>query len=128
MKKLELKTLDMDLAVCRLDSRDKIPDWAIGAEGFVSISRTEKELSIVCPLELVPKGILAERDWKAFRVEGQLDFGLTGILYSIAKPMAENFISIFAVSTYDTDYVLIKEKDFERALNILSQDFIIKRN
>ena len=128
MNKLNLVVYDEILAVCKLKPCEDVPQWAFKKGKFLSISRTEDELSIVCEEANIPKDLEAERGWKYLKVEGQLDFGLTGILYSIAKPMAEYSISIFAVSTYDTDYVLIKEKYFEKALELLSKDFNIKRN
>lgn len=128
MNKLNLVVYNEVLAVCKMKPFLEMPQWAFEKGKFLSISRTEDELSIVCEEANVPLEVEAEKGWKYLKVEGQLDFGLTGILYSIAKPMAEHSISIFAVSTYDTDYVLIKEKDFERAVDILSKDFNIKRN
>jgi hypothetical protein len=107
------------LAICRLDASAPIPAWARGA--LVSITRTRGELSIVCAQRDVPEQIECERDWRALRVEGKLDFALTGILASLAAPLARAGISIFAISTYDTDYFLVKEKDLPRAAAGLAQ-------
>jgi len=95
------------------------PHWASNARGFLSITRTAGELSIVCAESAVPVGVQCEIGWRIFRVEGPLNFALTGILASIAGPLAEAGVSIFAISTYDTDYVMVKEKDVETAVRAL---------
>ena len=102
------------LAVCRLSSRADIPDWARPAE-LLSITRTQSELSIVCSQRFLPSDVQAERDWRAFEVKGPLDFNLVGVLAGLATTLAQAGISIFALSTYDTDYLLVKDADFERA-------------
>lgn len=106
------------LAVAKLRPTDSIPAWA--ARGaFSSISRTADELSIVCKQIDIPSGIRSEPDWRAFKVDGPLDFGLTGILTSIAQPLSGAGISIFAISTFDTDYVLVKQMNLEKAIDAL---------
>lgn len=92
--------------------------WATQGE-FFTVSRTEDELSIVCDSLFVPKGIQAETGWQALKVEGPLDFNLTGILSSLVQPLAENGISIFALSTFDTDYLLIKKESLGKAKQVL---------
>jgi hypothetical protein len=94
--------------VCRLPPTSAIPSWAIHSS-FFSISKTTEELSIVCTSEEVPEGVLCEKDWIVYKVKGPLDFSLTGILASIAVPLAQAQIPIFAISTYNTDYILIKQ-------------------
>ena len=91
----------------------------MGASGFVSITRTADELSIICPQNLAPAGTKCERNWKVFRIEGPFDFTLTGIFVSVARPLNEAGISILAISTYDTDYVMVKSKDTDKALATL---------
>ncbi len=86
---------------------------------FVSITRTAEELSIVCPQRQVPAEIEREEGWRGMKIKGPLDFSLTGVLASLSTPLAQEGISIFAISTYDTDYLLVKEKDLERAIGIL---------
>ncbi|MEI8301264.1 MAG: ACT domain-containing protein [Chlamydiota bacterium] len=108
MLALVLILLTGDLSVCQMNAKDPIPSWASSSK-FFSITRTEDELSVVCSSDCVPDEIKCEKDWIAYKVVGPLDFGLTGILASIAKPLAEANISIFAISTYDTDYILIKK-------------------
>jgi hypothetical protein len=95
-----------------------IPFWATDSS-FVSITRTKDELSIVCSQEDVPEGIKCERDWCCLRVAGTLSFSAVGILAALTGPLAEAGISVFAISTFDTDYLLVKEKDFEEAVNAL---------
>jgi hypothetical protein len=106
-------------AICRMPPGDATPHWASNACGFLSITRTAGELSIVCAESAVPPGVQREIGWRIFRVEGPLDFALTGILASIAVPLAEAGVSIFAISTYNTDYVMVKEKDVETAVRAL---------
>jgi hypothetical protein len=108
------------LAVCRLAASDRVPSWALELhEGLVSITRTPDELSIVCPDAAVPPDVEVESGWRALKVPGPIPFDQIGILASLADPLAAAGVSIFAVSTYDTDYVLVKEADLERALAAL---------
>ncbi|HEX9074790.1 MAG TPA: ACT domain-containing protein, partial [Anaerolineae bacterium] len=104
---LTLSIVPGTFAICRLERAASIPEWA--HIGFFSTVRTPDELSIVCKEEIVPEGVLCEKGWYCLKVRGPLDFVLTGILASLAVPLAEAGISIFAISTYDTDYFLVKE-------------------
>lgn len=104
--------------ICRLEPAAAIPEWASG-EKFVTVSRTARELSIVCAEAGVPENILAEKGRRLLQVEGVLPFSLTGVLAAIAVPLADAEISIFAVSTYETDYLLVSETDLERAIQVL---------
>lgn len=122
---LTLNVMPHTLGICKLPATAPIPDWAINNNPFFSITKTDDELSIVCLASSIPDGITAERGWRALRVVGQLDFALTGILASIAQPLAENGISIFAISTFDTDYILVKEQLIDRASTVLQQHFIV---
>ena len=114
---LTLSVLPETLAICRLDRETAIPVWTTGK--FVSITRTSDELSIVCDERAVPSGVKADRGWRALKIEGPLDLALTGVLASIAVPLAEAKINIFAISTFDTDYVLVKAEKLNRALGVL---------
>jgi hypothetical protein len=105
-------------AVGRLPTSAPIPDWAVG-DWFFSITRTADELSILCPQDHVPDGVKCEPGWRCLQVAGPLGFSLTGVLASLLAPLAEAKISIFAVSTYDTDYVLVKADSFKEAINAL---------
>ena len=123
--KLTMKLLKEIYSVCRLDKNDIIPSWIMNGE-FFSITKTEDELSIVCSQENLPHNtqyellnIQCEKDWRILKVEGPLDFSLLGILASISSLMAQEQISIFALSTYDTDYILVKENDIDAAINAL---------
>lgn len=105
-------------AVCRLAPGDEVPAWAGGGE-FTSVTRTRDELSVVCAERAMPEGIRCEGGWRVFEIEGPLDFGLTGVLASVAGPLAAAGVSIFAVSTFDTDYVLVREETVERSIAAL---------
>ncbi len=109
------------LTVCQLPVNAAVPAWLAGAEGFVSITRTKSELSIVCPEGLPPAGVKQESGWRLIKIEGPLDFGLTGILASVLDPLAKAGISIFSISTYNTDYVLVKQDKVEAAVTALRQ-------
>ena len=112
--KLALTLLPGIFAICRLEPDSEIPSWGCTGD-FFSITRTAEELSIVCRQGTVPAGIHCEQDYRCFRVGGPLDLGLTGILASLGTVLAQADVSVFAVSTFDTDYLLVKEKDVERA-------------
>jgi hypothetical protein len=105
-------------AICRLDSGAGVPAWA-GAARFLTITRTASELSIVCEEQMVPEEVHAERNRRLMQIEGTLAFTLTGVLASVAAPLADAGISIFAVSTYDTDYLLVSEEDLQEATQVL---------
>jgi uncharacterized protein len=120
-----LSILPYPLAVARLAPDDLIPQWVNWSDPFIAVTRTDDEISIVCKEERVPDAVRAERDWRAFRVDGPLDFNLTGILSSLAAPLAAAGLSIFALSTYDTDYVLVRGGDLDEAIRTLSVNFRI---
>ena len=115
---LKLKKLDGRVAVCRLEPSSVVPAWATGA-AFFSITRTADELSIVCPEGDVPDGIKREGGWRVLALEGPFEFSEVGVLASVLEPLAEAGVSIFALSTYDTDYVLVGEEGLERAISAL---------
>ena len=115
---MELKTLPHTLTVCRLADASAIDL----NRDFYFFERTDEELSLVCRTEDTPANTTDRDDgWRAFRIEGVLDFSLIGILSTISAILAENKIGIFAVSTYNTDYILVKEQNFERALQVLAE-------
>lgn len=119
--KLKISVLPEVLMVCRLDKDAEVPDWTWAGE-FVSITKTPEELSIVCRQCDVPKNVRCEKDWRCLKVNGPLDFTCVGILASLSAPLSKAGVSIFAVSTYDTDYLLVKEKDLERTILVLNQE------
>jgi len=116
---ITLEWLTGRFAVCRLDAAAAIPGWAMGGSNFLSITRTEAELSIVAAETLVPAEVTAERGWAAMRVVGKLDFAIVGVLAKLTGALAEAEISCFAISTYDTDYILVKEVDADDAAQAL---------
>lgn len=118
---LTLEVLPDTLGVCKLDTNQVIPTWAYQG-GLFSITKTVEELSIVCSEENIPEDVLCERGWKAFKVQGTLDFGLVGILAKVTTVLANADLGIFAISTYNTDYILVKALDFDWAVNALSND------
>ncbi len=105
-------------AVCRLAPEAPAPAWA-AAGSFISITRTARELSIVCPEQDVPPGVVSERGWRRLEVAGPLDFSLVGVLAALVGPLARAGIPVFAVSTFDTDHLLIKSVDLDRAVEAL---------
>ena len=111
-----LKKLPWDLTVCRVADLGGVP----AGLPFFFLAGTDEEISLVCPTEYVPEETVAREDgWKGCRVEGVLDFSLVGILARLSGVLAESGISLFAVSTYNTDYILVKSRDFDRAMDAL---------
>ena len=117
---LNLVVVDGTFAVCRLGADATIPAWATAGH-FFSITRTADELSVVCCQDAVPEGVVGERGWRCLRVAGTIPFSVVGVLASLAAPLAEAGISVFAVSTFDTDCLLMKAADFEKAITVLQQ-------
>ena len=115
---LRLYVLADRVAVCRLDAAAPFPPWVDGS-GFVSISRTAAELSVVCAADRVPPGAKAERDYAVIGVEGPLAPELVGVLASLAAPLADAGIPILAIGTYDTDYILVRDATLDRAVGAL---------
>ena len=105
------------LAVCRLAQDAAIPDWAAGP--LVSVTRTPEELSVVCDEAGVPDEVRAERGWCALEIEGPIDFNLTGVLAGLTVPLADAGISVFVMSTFDTDWLLVREPQLPVALTAL---------
>ena len=117
-EKRKLELLPDIYTVCRLDSDAPVPDWATRGP-FSSITRTAGELSVVCPDARVPGGVKKEGGWKVLMVEGPLEFSLTGVLASLTGPLAREGISVFALSTFDTDYLLVKKAQLKKAIQVL---------
>lgn len=118
--RLTLALLPGTFAVCRLPADAAVPAWAAGG-GFASVTRTGGELSVVCPEGAVPAGVRCERGWRCLGVAGTLDFALAGVLASLLGPLAAAGVSVFALSTFDTDYLLVREADLGRAAGALRQ-------
>jgi hypothetical protein len=115
---LTLTELPGELAVCRLHADAPTPGWAVG--GPVSaVVRTADELSVVCAADAVPGGVTCRRGWRCLRVEGPFDLGQVGVMAALAGPVAAAGVSLFALSTYDTDYLLVQGDDLPRAAEAL---------
>ena len=116
---MELKTIDHQLTVCKVTEISSID---LDAD-FYFIGKTDEELSLVCKTEDTPQNTVEREDgWRGFRIQGVLDFSLIGILSKLSGILAEHKIGIFAVSTYNTDYILVKEENYEKALTALAQE------
>jgi hypothetical protein len=121
---LVLRLLHGELAILQLPPDETTPSWlSFSARPLVSVTHTADELSVVCPLSEVPAGVTCEAGWRAFGVEGKLDFSAVGILSAILSPLARAGISIFSISTFDTDYILVRTDVLEKARSVLRQHF-----
>ena len=118
-RSLTLVTLPDRFAVAQLAETADAPEWAWGGP-LTAVVRTEEELSIVCREADVPEGVRAQRSWRCLKVQGPLDFSEIGILADLAGRLAEAEVSIFAVSTYNTDYLLLPASDLKRAVEALT--------
>jgi hypothetical protein len=116
--RLTLELLPDGFAVCRLASTEAVPAWAVRGP-LASVTRTQTELSILCLDSAVPDGVTAQRGWRGLRVVGPLDFALVGVLAALVVPLAEAGVSLFAFSTFDTDYILVRAADLDRAVSAL---------
>jgi uncharacterized protein len=119
LQALTLTILAETFAVSKLDKGAAIPDWD-SSGGWWSVTRTDDELSVVCSAPLVPANVISNRGWKCLRVSGPLDFALSGVLASLLEPLAEARISVFSVSTFDTDYLLVKTENLAATARLLS--------
>ena len=115
---LALDVMPEELAVSRLEPDAALPQWATSGL-FHAVVRTSGELSIVCPASAVPDSAKTRRGWRGLAVRGPLAFELTGILASLAVPLAQTRVSIFAISTYDTDYILVRQEQLAPAIAAL---------
>ena len=122
---MELEILDYELTVCKLSD---VADAMVSGE-FFFLGRTKDEISLVCPTKDVPATTISREDgWRAFRICGTLDFSLIGILSKLTTVLAESGIGVFTVSTYDTDYILLRDKDLEPAMKALEDErYIFKQ-
>ena len=116
---MELKKIEHKLTVCKVQEISNIN----ADSDFYFIGKTDEELSLVCKTEDTPQNTIERDDgWRGFRIQGVLDFSLIGILSKLSGILAEHKIGIFAISTYNTDYILVKEENFERALSVLASE------
>jgi hypothetical protein len=116
--RLRLRRIPEKFAICKLLPGDPIPPWAVSGRIW-SVTRTPAELSLVCSQSDLPPGFAAERDWKALQIVGPLPFEMVGVLSSLAMPLADAGLSIFAISTFETDFILVREQSFEAACRVL---------
>jgi hypothetical protein len=116
---VQLYVLDELYAIVRLEPDAELPAWLRGGH-FWSATRTDSELSLVCPQDDVPTDASAERGFCAFEVAGPLDFSLTGVVASLVTPLAEEEIPLFVLSTFETDYLLVREHDLHRSVEALT--------
>lgn len=119
-KYLKFTVLAGPFSVCRLAPQASIPDWAVAGD-FFSITHTPHELSIVCDTSRLPADVQAEHGWACLKIEGPIPFDVTGVLSASLDPLAAAEIGIFAVSTFDTDYILVKAIQLERAKQVLRE-------
>jgi len=115
---LAFTLLPATLAVCRLESRAPVPAWALTGP-FVSITRTADEMSVICPETAVPAGVVCAAGWRCLKLEGPFDFSVTGLVASFSGLLAGAGISLMVVCTYDTDYLLVRSNDLDRAIATL---------
>ncbi len=117
---MKFKTSDGPFVICKLERDTIVPAWATGGT-LSSITRSPDELSIICEEAAVPRDAKAERGFHCVQLVGPFDFQAIGILESFLRPLAEAAVPIFAISTYDTDWILIQERHWERALLVLAK-------
>ena len=118
-RQLQLSLLKDKYGICTLPNTAPIPDWAL-TQSLASITRTEKELTIVCRLEILPSQYQSGLKWRCFKIDGSFDLNQIGVISSISSPLADAGISIYVISTYDTDYFLIQEQNLEKTISTLS--------
>jgi len=117
---LTLDLLSDELAVCRLPVDAAVPNWAWSGE-LTSITSSDDELSVVCAADPVPDDVQHTAGWRALKVRGPLDFSLVGILAGLSSTLADAGVSIFAISTYDTDYILVRDEQLDAAVEALQE-------
>lgn len=121
---MEIKILEQDFSICKVADLSQI-DYS---DEFYFFCKTDEELSLVCHTKLIPSNTIeCNKGWRAFRIQGVLDFSLIGILSRISSLLADNQVGIFVVSTFNTDYILTKEENFEKSIEILKENgYVIK--
>ena len=115
---MNLIPLEGSFSICQLDPNSEVPAWAFESD-FYSITRTPDELSIICNCLNIPKYLKCDSDWRVLKIDGTFKFDEIGILNSITMPLAEAAISLLTVSTFDTDFILVKVSNFEQAIKVL---------
>lgn len=120
VRQLSLVVLDDTFAVCKLAPEAAIPAKVMTG-GFSCVTRTSDELSLVCSESVVPEDVMSERGWRGLRVDGSMAFTEIGVLASLVAQLAEAGISVFAISTFDTDYLFVKSQDWDESLALLQE-------
>ena len=118
MRRLNLATVKETMAICRMEPHECVPVW-VTESPFYAITKTDDELSLVCPQHKVPRKVEADRNWRCLKIQGPMALSQTGVLASLTGPLADARVSVFVISTFDTDYLLIKKKNLLRAIEIL---------
>jgi hypothetical protein len=118
--RLNLVLFQRRFAICRLKSSESIPPWVLNASGFFALVRTSDELSVVCEENIPPANVRSESGWRMFMVEGPLEFAMTGVLLALVRPLSDAGVSLFAISTFDTDYLMVKEEAVDAAEQALA--------
>ena len=116
---LKLSLLEEKYGICSLPKDAPIPHW-VSKESLVSITRTDKELTIVCKQDIIPSKLQSDLNWRCFKIDGSFDLSQIGVISSISSPLADAGISIYVISTYDTDYFLVKDDNLEKTISVLS--------
>jgi hypothetical protein len=120
-KSFLISVLKDDFAICRLNAFDGIPDWAL-QNPLSSVTRTSEELSIVCPTNVIPENLPCEQNWKCLKIHGPLDISEVGIISKLTSALAAEEISVFVLSTYDTDHIFVKTMNIEKTVKVLTDD------
>jgi hypothetical protein len=118
-KSFVISVLKDGYKVCRLNAFDGVPDWALETP-LSSVTRTAEELSIVCPDQVAPKEMQTEQEWKCLKIHGPLGFDEVGIISGLTKVLADANISVFVLSTFETDYILVKSMNIDQAAKVLA--------
>jgi hypothetical protein len=117
---IKLEILEPLFGIVKLEQNSNIPKW-VANEYFYSITKTAAEISVVCLQRNIPDNKICEKDWKVIKIAGSLDFSMVGIISKLSTVLADGGISIFVISTYDTDYILIKKRDIENTIELLKE-------
>lgn len=126
-KKFKIYILPQKFAICHFEFKTPLPKWALEGEWF-SVTKTDQEISIVFPEDKIPGGVLAEKGWRAFRIEGLIEgIYVPGIIATFSKLLADKKISIFNISTYQTNYIFVEERNLKKAIEILGKICEIKK-
>lgn len=120
MIRRHLEVLSSTLGICRLEAGQAVPRWATDT-AFFSVTATSDEVSVVCPESSIPDGVVCSLGWRALKVKGALDFSEVGVLAALAEPLARAKISIFVVSTYDTDILMVRSSDLSKTVSVLEK-------